>query len=118
LFFSLAHYGGRSLTGILEQAPLSPREIFQYWFSIAQGLACAHRRGIIHRDIKPGNILITEEGYIKIVDFGLAKLMAETSRLTKSKTTVGTVRYMSPEQALFRVKIPGQDAHEYIVDIH
>jgi len=98
LFFSMAYYRGESLAERGKAAPLPSREVFQICFSIAQGLSCAHRNGIIHRDIKPGNIIITDEGYIKIVDFGLAKLVAESSRLTKTDTTVGTVRYMSPEQ--------------------
>jgi tetratricopeptide (TPR) repeat protein len=94
----MAYYRGESLADRMKAAPIPSREVFQICFSIAQGLSFAHRNGIIHRDIKPGNIVITEEGHIKIVDFGLAKLAAESSRLTKTETTVGTVRYMSPEQ--------------------
>lgn len=99
LFFSMAYYSGESLAERMKRTPLPSREVFQICFAVAQGMSFAHRNGIIHRDIKPGNIIITEEGYIKIVDFGLAKLAAESSRLTKTDTTVGTVRYMSPEQA-------------------
>jgi serine/threonine-protein kinase len=99
LFFSMAYYDGESLAERAKKAPLPSREVFQICFSIAQGISCAHRNGIIHRDIKPGNIIITEEGFIKIVDFGLAKLSEGSTRITKSDTTVGTVRFMSPEQA-------------------
>jgi serine/threonine-protein kinase len=99
LFFSMAYYSGESLAERIKRAPLPSREVFQICFSIAQGLSCAHRNDIIHRDIKPGNIIITEEGFVKIVDFGLAKLSSSGSRLTKTDTTVGTVRFMSPEQA-------------------
>jgi serine/threonine protein kinase len=64
---------------------------------IAQGLAKAHEHGITHRDIKPANVMITKDGIVKILDFGLAKLAGHT-RLTKTGMTVGTVAYMSPEQ--------------------
>ena len=65
---------------------------------VAEGLAKAHAQGVIHRDIKPGNLILTEDG-VKILDFGLAKLAAESLRLTLEGTTIGTVAYMSPEQA-------------------
>jgi len=97
-FISMTYYDGVSLAKRAKDAPLPARDLFQICFSIAQGLACAHRNGIVHRDIKPGNVVLTEDGFVKIVDFGLAKLTG-SSRLTKSGTTIGTVLYMSPEQA-------------------
>ncbi|MFQ5653017.1 MAG: serine/threonine protein kinase, partial [bacterium] len=65
---------------------------------IAAGLQTAHKKGVVHRDIKSANIMITDEDQVKIMDFGLAKLAGQTM-LTKSGTTLGTVAYMSPEQA-------------------
>ena len=64
--------------------------------AIAEGLAHAHGAGVIHRDIKPANVFITDDGQVKILDFGLARLV--TSELTRSNVMVGTVSYMAPEQ--------------------
>jgi len=98
LFIAMAYYGGKSLRAAIEAGPLPPRQAFEIAFSVAQGLWAAHRRGIVHRDIKPGNIVVSDDGFVKIVDFGLA-LLAGQSRVTTGDARVGTVAYMSPEQA-------------------
>ncbi|MEK7671434.1 MAG: serine/threonine-protein kinase, partial [Bacteroidota bacterium] len=72
-------------------------EIVSYGFQIAEGLAHAHRHGIIHRDLKTDNLMLTAEGKVKITDFGLAKLHGQVE-LTKAGSTLGTAAYMSPEQ--------------------
>ena len=79
---------------------LSDKKILEYAAQIAEGLAAAHEKGIVHRDIKPDNIMIRKDGIVQIMDFGLAKLYTESnvSRLTKAGTTMGTMGYMSPEQ--------------------
>ena len=89
---------GAGLAGRLKDGPLPVDDALDIAIQVGKGLSKAHKNDIIHRDIKPGNILITEDGHAKIVDFGLAKL-GSMSKMTMVGTTLGTVGYMSPEQA-------------------
>jgi non-specific serine/threonine protein kinase len=98
MYMVMPSYDGQSLQDRIEDGPVSVDEALEYVEQVASGLAKAHARGIVHRDIKPGNIFVTEDGHIMILDFGLAKLAGQT-KITKTGTTVGTVMYMSPEQA-------------------
>ncbi len=98
MYLAMACYRGESLRERIGRGPLPPDEAIGIALGVAEGLAKAHASGIVHRDIKPGNIMVTEDGTAKILDFGLAKLAGE-ARLTLPGTTVGTVAYMSPEQA-------------------
>ena len=97
-FIAMAYYEGESLKERIGRGPLKIDEVIDMAIQIAQGLTEAHQHTIVHRDIKPGNVLITKNGVAKIVDFGLAKLSGQT-RITKAGSAVGTVAYMSPEQA-------------------
>ncbi len=97
-FLAMEFIEGESLDAKIERGPLSLKEALGFARQVAAGLAAAHAKGVVHRDIKPGNLLVTPEGGVKILDFGLA-LLTEGSKLTKLDTTVGTVAYMSPEQA-------------------
>jgi len=97
MFIAMACYEGESLKDKIERGPLPIEEALDIAIQIAQGLAKAHSKKIVHRDVKPANILITEDGQVKVVDFGLAKLAGRTM-LTKEGTTLGTASYMSPEQ--------------------
>jgi len=97
-FIVMACYEGEILKDKIQRGPFKIDEAIDLTIQMAQGLEMAHRKGIVHRDIKPGNIIVTEEGVVKILDFGLAKLAGKT-KLTKEQTTLGTVAYMSPEQA-------------------
>lgn len=97
LFISMAYYDGENLKSKIERAPLTVEKALDLGIQIAQGLSKAHEQGIVHRDIKPANIMITDDGLVKILDFGLAKLV-DLSRVTQTGTTYGTTSYMSPEQ--------------------
>ena len=97
LFIAMAYYAGETLKQKIVRGPLPCAEALGYAVQVAEGLAWAHEAGIIHRDVKPANVLVTERGRVKIVDFGIAK-MPDIS-MTQTGSTVGTVAYMSPEQA-------------------
>ncbi|MEW5900598.1 MAG: protein kinase [Acidobacteriota bacterium] len=99
MYISMACYRGESLKEKITRGPLRPAEAIEIALQVAHGLGKAHEHGIIHRDIKPGNIIITAEGTAKILDFGLAKLAGQV-RITLPGTTMGTVAYMSPEQVI------------------
>jgi eukaryotic-like serine/threonine-protein kinase len=101
LFIVMPYYDGETLKERIARGPVPLHEAAEIMIQIASGLSKAHSNNIIHRDIKPGNIIITKDGTVKIVDFGLAKLSG-TSRITMTGTTVGTIAYMSPEQAIGR----------------
>jgi eukaryotic-like serine/threonine-protein kinase len=98
LFICMNYYEGESLRQKIEHGPMATAEAIDIAIQIARGLAKAHDHGILHRDVKPANVMITNEGVAKIVDFGLAKLSGAT-KVTRTGSTLGTVMYMSPEQA-------------------
>ncbi|HET6379756.1 MAG TPA: Stk1 family PASTA domain-containing Ser/Thr kinase [candidate division Zixibacteria bacterium] len=90
---------GQDLAAILrERGTLSTDDAVRVALGVASALEAAHRRGIVHRDVKPGNILITDDGEVKVTDFGIARAVSETS-MTVTGTTLGSVHYFSPEQA-------------------
>lgn len=97
LFTVMAYYEGETLKKKVSSDQLSVDSAIDIAIQIAQGLAKAHEHGITHRDIKPANVMITSDGVVKILDFGLAKLKGQIG-LTKAGATLGTVAYMSPEQ--------------------
>ena len=92
---------GRSLRDWMNQTPLPPPQVFAVMHGVLQALDYAHRHAIVHRDMKPENVLISDEGMVKVADFGIARLTDDTGvggTATKTGTTVGTPQYMSPEQ--------------------
>jgi serine/threonine protein kinase/tetratricopeptide (TPR) repeat protein len=102
-FLAMELIRGRSLKEILKEGPLQEKEIRRLGLQLAEALASAHEHGVVHRDLKPANIMITRDGRLKILDFGLAKLVQSIGGdITQSSTGVGsatgTVPYMAPEQ--------------------
>ena len=97
-FIDMEFVEGKTLGVLLKEKELSLKEVVDIALQIAEGLNAAHKKGIVHRDIKPDNIMVTDERLVKIMDFGLAKLKG-SSKLTKTHSTLGTLSYMSPEQA-------------------
>jgi serine/threonine protein kinase/Flp pilus assembly protein TadD len=96
-FFAMAHIEGKSLRQVIKEGKLTVEESVNLTMQICEGLHKAHESGVVHRDIKPGNILIDNEKRVRVVDFGLATVSGE-EKLTKTGSTLGTVGYMSPEQ--------------------
>ncbi len=102
LFFVMKYVEGRPLDCILRESGTLPVPMVQAILNqVAGALGYAHRRGVVHRDVKPGNILVDDEGWCVVTDFGIAKL-AESEGLTTTGTMVGTPAYMSPEQCTSR----------------
>ncbi|MBN2266646.1 MAG: protein kinase [Candidatus Aminicenantes bacterium] len=97
-YIAMEYVEGETLRDRVRKGPLEPGEAVGLVDQVAAGLGEAHGKGIIHRDVKSANIMVTAKGRAKVMDFGLAKLRGGSS-LTMSQTTVGTVAYMSPEQA-------------------
>jgi eukaryotic-like serine/threonine-protein kinase len=92
---------GKSLRDLLNQGTLALPQTFAVMHGVLQALDYAHKRAIVHRDMKPENVLMSDEGDVKVADFGIARLMDDSgagSTATKTGTTVGTPQYMSPEQ--------------------
>jgi non-specific serine/threonine protein kinase len=98
MFIVMEYIEGQELKSIIDDRRLSIDDAINYATRIAEGLQAAHEKNITHRDIKSGNIMVTESGQVKIMDFGLAK-MSDTAEVTQIATTLGTATYMSPEQA-------------------
>jgi serine/threonine protein kinase len=108
-FIVMEHVAGQTLDAVIGGRPMRVERALRYATQIADALATAHAAGIVHRDLKPSNILVSEQDSVKVLDFGLAKLVEPDDRrgeaetrsipLTQAGLIVGTAAYMSPEQA-------------------
>ena len=99
-YFVMEYVEGNSLTQIIsKRKQLSISDVIYIGSRVANGLQAAHSNGLVHRDIKPGNILITSEGRVKVTDFGIVAIQNESSDITKTGSVLGTATYISPEQA-------------------
>ena len=99
-FFVIEYIEGSTLTSIIsKKKTLSISDILFIGAQVSSGLQAAHSQGLVHRDIKPGNIMITPEGKVKVTDFGIVSLQNEESDITKTGSILGTASYISPEQA-------------------
>jgi serine/threonine protein kinase/formylglycine-generating enzyme required for sulfatase activity len=113
-FFSLEFCEGGTLTDQLKKKRPTPREAAELIETLARAMHYAHLRGVVHRDLKPGNVLLTADGTPKITDFGLAKRIgAEARDVSQSGAIMGTAAYMAPEQAAGKVRDTGPAADVY-----
>lgn len=115
LFLAMEHVAGESLADVIDAGPLHPRRALVIARQTLLGLDYAHQYGLVHRDLKPGNIMVSRRGdpggerdHVKLLDFGVVKILADTAnlfgweKLTQTGVTFGTPTYMPPEQALGR----------------
>ena len=107
-FFSMKYATGGSLRAAAPALRNKPRECVRLMAKVARGIAYAHSKGVLHRDLQPGNILLDENGEPMVSDFGLAKWLDQTSDLTRTLETLGTPGYIAPEQA----ELPNRRAYE------
>ncbi|GAB3116317.1 hypothetical protein GCM10027160_25090 [Streptomyces calidiresistens] len=102
LYLVMERLHGRSLEQVLEGGrPVSPAEVALWGEQICRGLAVAHRAGVVHRDLKPANVMVCVDGLVRVLDFGIAAVLADSgdhARLTFTGLVVGTPAYMAPEQ--------------------
>ena len=97
-YIVMEYVEGGTLKDRLKQRQLTVLEAVDFIIQAAEGLGCAHSHGIVHRDVKPANMLLRKDGHLLLSDFGIAKILEGTTNLTRAGTGIGTPQYMSPEQ--------------------
>jgi serine/threonine-protein kinase len=110
-FIVMEYVDGHSCAELLrDRGPMPPRDAVEILCQACRGLDYAHRNGVVHRDVKPGNLLVNTDGVVKLADFGIAKA-AEQSDITKVGSVLGTAAYLSPEQARGEPAGPASDLY-------
>src|SRR4029079_3732594 len=110
-FIVMEFVDGHSCAELLrDRGPMAPRDAVEILTQACRGLDYAHRNRVIHRDVKPGNLLVNTDGVVKLADFGIAKA-AEQSDITKVGSVLGTAAYLSPEQARGEKAGPSSDIY-------
>jgi serine/threonine-protein kinase len=99
-FIVMEYVRGRTLRDLIKSGEMTREQAIKYVLGVLEALEHSHSMGIVHRDIKPANIMVTERGNLKVMDFGIARALADSaSTMTQTQTVVGTAQYLSPEQA-------------------
>jgi beta-lactam-binding protein with PASTA domain len=112
VFLAMEHVPGRTLRDLLrDRGRLSPRQALDVLEPILAALGAAHQAGIVHRDVKPENVLLSDDGRVKVADFGLARAIASATSHTNSGILLGTVGYLSPEQVERGIADPRSDVY-------
>lgn len=106
-FLAMEYLPGGTLDGLLDGKPIDARQAAQWCATLAEAVQAAHQAGVLHRDLKPGNVLLTADGTPKICDFGLAKYFANPADQTQTGQVFGTPSYMAPEQFTLGESAPG-----------
>jgi tetratricopeptide (TPR) repeat protein/tRNA A-37 threonylcarbamoyl transferase component Bud32 len=114
-YLAMEYLPGAPLSARLGSGPMPPRDAAELLEKVARGVAAAHAQGVVHRDLKPGNVLFDEAGRPKVTDFGLAKRAG--SDLTRTRVVIGTPAYMAPEQAAGEAKFVGPPADVWALGV-
>ncbi|MER2137883.1 MAG: Stk1 family PASTA domain-containing Ser/Thr kinase, partial [Arthrobacter sp.] len=99
-FIVMEYVSGRTLRDLIKSGDISIDEAIDYTLGELAALEYSHRSGIVHRDIKPANVMVTHDGHVKVMDFGIARAIADSAAtMTQTQAVIGTAQYLSPEQA-------------------